>query len=156
MSGLLPLTIREQASELRLDWPKFRTVLYEPRRQRVVWRGDVRPGINRYTIKIEYSMERVILGPKVRVISPQLTRLPGNPEGSLPHVYDRDSDPYLCLFDPRRSEWTGWMSISKKIVPWTLDWLVCYEGWLLTGVWHGGGQHVTAAIGMSLNLEQAQ
>jgi len=156
MSVLLPLSIREQDAELRLDWPKFRTVLFEPGRQRVIWRGEVRPGINHYTIEIEYSMERVIMGPKVRVVSPSLTRLPGNPEGSLPHVYDRDTDPYLCLFDPRGREWTGWMSISKKIVPWTLDWLVCYEDWLLTGVWHGGGRHVTVQIGMSFDLEDSR
>uniref|UniRef100_UPI0031016DE1 hypothetical protein n=1 Tax=Neorhizobium sp. EC2-8 TaxID=3129230 RepID=UPI0031016DE1 len=47
-------------------------------------------------------------------------------------------------------------SISKKIVPWTLDWLACYEDWLLSGIWHGGGQHDTEAIGMTLNLEQTR
>ncbi|WP_325347023.1 hypothetical protein [Xylophilus sp.] len=157
MSVLLPLSIREQNAELRLDWPKFRTVLFEPGRQRVIWRGEVWPGINRYKIEIEYSMERVIMGPKVRVVSPSLTRLPGNPEGSLPHVYERDTDPYLCLFDPRGREWTGsGCRFQKRLFLGRLIGLVCYEGWLLTGAWHGGGRHVTGEIGMSFDLEEAR
>lgn len=153
MSGWLPLTIREQDSQFKKDWPTFRTVLLEPRRGRVVWRGELHPRFNKYTVEIEYSMDMVITGPKVRVISPNLIRRPGNPEGSLPHVYNRDTDPHLCLFDPRAAEWTGWMSVSEKIVPWTIDWLVCYEDWLLTGVWYGGGRHVTASGGSFFNLE---
>ena len=31
------------------------------------------------------------------------------------------------------------------IVPWTIDWLACYEGWLATGEWAGGGIHTDEA-----------
>jgi hypothetical protein len=31
------------------------------------------------------------------------------------------------------------MSIADTIVPWTAEWLVHYEIWLMTGEWYGGG-----------------
>ena len=31
------------------------------------------------------------------------------------------------------------MSIADTIVPWTAEWLVYYEIWLMTGEWYGGG-----------------
>jgi hypothetical protein len=151
-----PMTVKEQDLEIRRHWKMLRTVVLDSRREYVVWRGEVQPRINRYTVEIEYSPTMAVRGPRVRVISPELTRLPDNPEGSLPHVYDRNGNPWLCLFDPRGREWTGWMPIADKIVPWMLDWLVCYENWLMTGVWHGGGRHVTAAVGMRFNLEGAR
>lgn len=156
MTGWLPISLREHDLEIKKDWPSFRTMLFDPRHQCATWRGELHPQINIYTVEIEYSMKQLIDGPKVRVISPSLVRCPGNNEGSLPHMYDRDTDPYLCLFDPRAREWTGWMSISKKIIPWTIDWLACYEDWLLTGVWHGGGRHVTTFSGMHFDLEAHQ
>jgi hypothetical protein len=30
-------------------------------------------------------------------------------------------------------------SIADTIVPWTAEWLVHYEIWLVTGEWYGGG-----------------
>ena len=32
-------------------------------------------------------------------------------------------------------------TVARIIVPWTIDWLACYEGWLATGEWTGGGRH---------------
>ena len=107
MTDGLPMTIHEQDVEMRRDWPSFRRLLFDPIEERVAWRGTLHPRINRYTVEIDYSMDWVIRGPKVRVIAPVLTRLPENPEGDLPHVYDRKRDPSLCLFDPRRREWTA-------------------------------------------------
>jgi hypothetical protein len=31
------------------------------------------------------------------------------------------------------------LSIADTIVPWTAEWLVHYEIWLMTGEWYGGG-----------------
>jgi hypothetical protein len=31
------------------------------------------------------------------------------------------------------------MSLATTVVPWLEEWLVFYEGWLLTGTWQGGG-----------------
>ena len=40
-----------------------------------------------------------------------------------------------------KSEWTPAMTIASTTVPWALDWLACYELWLMTGRWTGGGRH---------------
>jgi hypothetical protein len=35
----------------------------------------------------------------------------------------------------------GWMLLAYTVVPWTSEWLVFYELWLITGEWLGGGTH---------------
>jgi hypothetical protein len=50
----------------------------------------------------------------------------------------------LCLFDAEANEWTPFHMIAETTIPWTLDWLACYEGWRATGAWTGGGRHVPA------------
>lgn len=135
-----PYTVDEQIRTMREDWPDFR-VLRDHQHDVARWRGPLTPRSRRYKVEIIYGLQFAIDGPIVRVLSPTLTRLPDNPEGSLPHVYFRDTDPQLCLFDPAERGWSGWELISKTIVPWTSDWLTCYEFWLMTGVWHGGGRH---------------
>ncbi|TCQ24864.1 hypothetical protein [Rhizobium sp. PP-CC-3G-465] len=154
MSGWLPLTVQDQHADLTRNWPTFRMVTFDAGRGLAVWRGTLHPRFDRYAVEIAYSTDMVVSGPRVRVLSPELIRQPGNPEGSLPHVYQRDTDPYLCLFDPRAAQWSGWMSISETTVPWTIDWLTCYEDWLLTGEWHGGGRHVTASVGSFFDMER--
>ena len=77
----------------------------------------------------------------LRLTDPPLQRLPSNVEGQLPHVYPPLDDPTLCLFDPRTEEWSPSVPIAETIVPWSLDWLACYEHWLMTGIWTGGGRH---------------
>ncbi|ACP23444.1 hypothetical protein NGR_b19970 (plasmid) [Sinorhizobium fredii NGR234] len=67
------------------------------------------------------------------------------------HVYDRDGDPRLCLCDPAADEWDATMHLSRTIVPWSADWLACYELWLMTGRWTGGGRHpIPRAAGVAL------
>ena len=31
--------------------------------------------------------------------------------------------------------------IADTIIPWTSEWLLHYEIWVATGIWHGGGIH---------------
>ena len=62
----------------------------------------------------------------------------------MPHVYFDDLDltlSPLCLFDPDKNEWTRNDLIALTTVHWAADWLACYEGWLATGRWYGGGRH---------------
>ena len=33
------------------------------------------------------------------------------------------------------------MTLASTTVLWALDWLACYELWLMTGRWTGGGRH---------------
>jgi hypothetical protein len=70
--------------------------------------------------------------PQVTVIEPHL-ELHSNAT-SLPHVYPGDE---LCLFYP--GQWRPDTLLSTSIVPWTAEWLMHYELWLVTGHWTGGG-----------------
>ncbi|RWI08802.1 MAG: hypothetical protein E5X83_29785 [Mesorhizobium sp.] len=133
-----PLSVGEQIAAMKATWPQFAARNIDRRAQSVRWVGDVRPQHSRYTLEIRY---RIGTQPEVRIVAPVLVRLPGNEEGQLPHVYPPVDDPTLCLFDPENNEWDASMRISETTVPWALDWLACYELWLMTGRWTGGGRH---------------
>ncbi|MFY9294891.1 MAG: hypothetical protein WAP03_30040 [Methylorubrum rhodinum] len=121
--------------------------------RQAIWTGRLRPFLLSYEIRIAYRAPMVVeridplrQQPRVRVMSPPLRRRPGDPEGSLPHVYaDDPTHPALCLFDHETSEWTPFHLLSNTTVPWALDWLGCYEGWRATGSWTGGGRHADSS-----------
>ena len=146
--------IVDQIEALRSDFPSL--ALRERKGETAVWQGTLKPLMMTYTISISYrvplAVERMNLlsmQPRVRVVSPKLVARRGDPEGDLPHVYSLPSgDPILCLFDPDTAEWTPSDLLSKTTVPYTIDWLACYEGWRATGEWTGGGRHpVPSPIG---------
>lgn len=137
MTGAI-LSIGEQVAAMKVAWPQFAARRINRRAQSGRWVGAVRPQFASFTLEIRYVVGSF---PEVRVVSPALVRLPGNSEGQLPHVYPPAEDPTLCLFDPREMEWTAAMTIASTTVPWALDWLACYELWLMTGRWSGGGRH---------------
>jgi hypothetical protein len=104
-----------------------------------------------YTVTIDYRVPGILERPieqhqpMVRVIEPVLKGRARDREGWLPHVYgDGTGCPPLCLFDFEAREWTPWHLLAETTVPWTADWLACYEGWRATGRWTGGGHHPTA------------
>ena len=119
-------------------WPGFSAHNIDRSKQLARWTGGVTPQFTRYTLEVRYQLGT---SPEVRVLKPKLVRLPENPEGVLPHVYPPAHDPTLCLYDPEEGQWDWDMPIAETIVPWALDWLVCYELWLITGIWTGGGRH---------------
>jgi len=127
-----------QRAHMAARWPAFRFGNIGGLRQAARWVGEVRPQFTRFTIELRY---RLLEMPEVRVLRPALVCLPENPEGKLPHVYPPADDPVLCLFDPAANEWEGSMSLAETTLPWALDWLACYELWLMTGRWTGGGRH---------------
>jgi hypothetical protein len=65
--------------------------------------------------------------PKIWVRQPKLRE-------DAPHRYP---DKSLCLYHPDDESWSSDSGIAKTIVPWTAEWLYCYELWLVTGVWAG-------------------
>ena len=138
------LSIEEQISGMRRFWPAFGAMAVRRSDGSARWVGKVKPQFTAFTLEIRY---RVGSFPEVRVLDPALVRLPGNTEGELPHVYPPTDDPTLCLFDPEAGQWNASMQIAETIVPWALDWLGCYELWLMTGRWTGGGRHVGDPIG---------
>ncbi len=133
------LSLGNQIDAMRAAWPRF-SARGGDRRQNIRWIGVLRPQFVEYRVEIRY---RLLDFPEVRILSPTLKQLPGNDEGALPHVYPPADDPTLCLFDPAADEWHPSMAIAQTIVPWTIDWLACYEWWLITGKWTGGGRHPT-------------
>jgi hypothetical protein len=133
-----PLSIDEQIAAMKATWPQFAARCIDRRSQSTRWVGSVRPQYSKYILEIRYQLGAF---PEVRVVSPALIRMPSDPEGQLPHVYPPVDDPTLCLFDPCQDEWASTTTIASTIVPWALDWLACYELWLMTGRWTGGGRH---------------
>lgn len=147
----LLLSLEEQISAIRATWASLIPHHIDHRHQSARFIGKLRPQYCWYTVELRYRLGAT---PEVRVLAPRLTRLSGNKEGALPHVYPPASDPTLCLFDPRTGEWNASMKLAHTIVPWTLDWLSCYEHWLMTGKWTGGGRHVGDPIpSLSENLQ---
>jgi hypothetical protein len=47
----------------------------------------------------------------------------------------------LCLTVPSKNEWSPTVPLLESYIPWAAEWTEFYELWLLTGVWHGGGEH---------------
>jgi hypothetical protein len=82
-----------------------------------------------YTVEVTYRHRS---RPRVMVTDPELKLHPR--ATALPHVY-RGGD--LCLHLP--GEWNDSMLLARTILPWTSEWLLHYELWLITGRWAGSG-----------------
>lgn len=142
-------TIDRQAEAITAAWPSFTMVSRAGRS--ATWRGKLRPSLMTHEIEIAYQVPLIIelinplsQQPKVRVLSPHLKQRKGDPAGDLPHVYWDDPDrPALCLFDHENPQWSPFDLLAATTIPWTIDWLTCYEGWRATGEWTGGGRHPT-------------
>ena len=143
--GLGPLSIDEQRARMALLWPRFSVRRFSRERQEGRWVGDAKPQFTRFTLDVRY---RWGAQPDVRILRPALVRLPDNVEGQLPHVFPPADDPTLCLFDPRENQWDSSMYLADTTLPWAFDWIACYEWWLMTGQWTGGGRHAGSASGL--------
>ena len=133
-----PFPIKLQDQVIRKNFPSFRLKQEGP--HSAIWQGKLRPfpSMQIYTIEIQYTAGH---RPKVFVISPPLKTLPGK---VIPHLYrknSRNKKDNLCLFLPNNKEFSSNSFIGHTIIPWTSHWLFCYEIWILTGEWVGGGVH---------------
>ena len=116
------------------------------------WSGPMRPLRKTYTVSINFAA-RWMLGDieiafpyttVVRLIEPIMQMRHPETGARVPHVYWNPSEPTrsrLCLYDPVAGDWSRSDFIAETIVPWACDWLICYEGWVATGEWTGGGRH---------------
>lgn len=133
-----------QVRQMHSKWPEFQ--LIHRSRRHVCWEGELRPFHKTYRVGVAMHLtppDGGLLNPLVAVLNPRLHGRQESPDEEIPHVYPNPADPllpFLCLFhpptdrfDPRRD------SVANTIVPWTTEWLACYEGWLATGKWFGGG-----------------
>lgn len=145
------MSMTEQIIRMRRLYPGFDVVFNGG--WHVIWKGALRPLSQSYLVRVEAVEPRIIgnlrvvgtLGADVTLISPELELATDKAPGeATPHLYWNESNPHrsrLCLFDPATAEWTRDNAIAETIIPWTIDWLASYEGWLATGEWTGGGRH---------------
>ena len=80
-----------------------------------------------YRIGIRYKKGGI---PEVRVRDPIIPR----EHYSRAHIYREGS---LCLFDHRDRPWSAMDDLHATIIPWTAEWLVLYELFLVCGKWLG-------------------
>ena len=117
-----------------------------------IWKGPLRPLQRTYAVTITYVVrwqigEAELIGvfvPVVRLDQPVLQHQHPRTGDDVPHIYWNSGEPVrsaLCLYDPMAHEWSPADFIADTIVPWACDWLACYEGWLATSEWTGGGRH---------------
>ena len=123
-----------QAGKLKSVFPLAR-LSYD--QKKLSWKSTVTPSplSNSYEIKINYKLGS---NPDVYVVNPKLGLFPG--KTCLPHVYSTEKQ-WLCIYYRKAGEWRSSMFIADTILHWTCEWLLHYECWIATGVWHGGGIH---------------
>ncbi len=112
--------------------------LIKNRDRELLWEGDIIPSPNSatYTIKVHYTIAN---GVRVYVTNPKPLVL-AEGKNKLPHVYSHENQ-QLCLYYPKGFEWSNSVLLVDTIFPWTSEWLLHYELWVITGEWHGGGKH---------------
>lgn len=108
---------------MRKLWPNFRS---RGSKGQYVFRGVIASEKleERYTVRVHY---RHRFPPKVFVSRPKI-------EEDAPHTY---SDGSLCLYKPGVIQWSERRLVARSVMPWTVAWLIFYEGWLETGIWFG-------------------
>lgn len=128
------LPIAAQEGALRSYFPKAR--ITKIGHDEFNWTHTLTPSplSGTYKIRLNYKNGGI---PKVYVIEPKPLKL-ANSISKLPHVYSQVNQ-RLCIYYPLNNEWNNSMSLVKTIIPWTCEWLLHYEIWVVTGVWNGGG-----------------
>lgn len=142
-------SIQQEIAEMQRRWPGFRVT---GRCGRIAcWRGILSPIQRPYEVRITYGPQLRIADcrllnwiPRVEIICPNIYPYHPVTGEPVPHVYVlpiKNNLPVLCLFDPDDNEWEPGRPIAHTIVHWAAQWIACYEIWLATGKWTGGGRH---------------
>ena len=117
--------------------------------------GELSPIRRPYTVQVSFIRRSWIDGlellygyvPRVRLLNPKLEVRHRRTGERAHHLYWDADDPErsaLCLYDPVADppQWRRHRDfIADRIIPFTANWLACYEGWQATGEWTGGGRH---------------
>ncbi len=91
---------------------------------KLICKGKVHPEFcAEYELKIEYEEG---FAPHVFITKPEI-----RPESKI-HMYPDGS---LCLYYPNDFTWKDNMNIADYFIPWAIEWIYCYEYYLLTGEW---------------------
>ena len=129
------LSLVVQANRLKSYFPDSKCFI---RNNTLTWKGNLQPMhvSQKYLIKVVYQREKP---PDVYVLDPKPLPL-AKGETKLKHTYDTTKQ-HLCLYYRKAKEWDKAKFIADTIIPWTSEWLLHYELWVATGIWHGGGIH---------------
>lgn len=144
-------TLAAQIERMQALYPAFRVEACD---WAATWTGELRPIRRPYTIQVSY-VRRHWIGkleaefgyiPCVRLLAPELVTVHPDTGRWAEHLYwdlHRPARSRFCLYDPaaRPHQWTREHFIADRIIPWSAEWLACYEIWLATGEWKGGGRH---------------
>jgi hypothetical protein len=129
----IPLIV--QAYKLESYFPNSKCSIS---RDTLVWKGSLQPShlSSSYLIKLVYKKDS---HPDVFVLKPKPLKL-ADGKNKLEHVYDTNKQ-HLCIYFRKAKEWDEGKFIADTIIPWVSEWLLHYEFWVATGIWHGGGIH---------------
>jgi hypothetical protein len=113
-----------QKSLIEQHFPCFECHLYG---NRLSCKGKITPSedCDQYLVRIRYDYEKV---PRVEIIEPYI-----EPSSKI-HIYGCGA---LCLYDPLQIPWRRSHNVHETIIPWTAEWLVYYELYLVCGKWLG-------------------
>lgn len=144
------ISLIKQAGALKSYFPSS-TIKTRDGEKELIWEGKVTPSplSFTYTLKIHYKFKEVI---KVYVVNPQPLAFASG-KLVLPHVYSTPEQ-RLCLYYPKDKEWNLGMYYVHSLIPWACEWLIHYELWVSTGIWHGGGIHHENEAEMQEKLEE--
>lgn len=126
-----PVTLLVQRLALDNRHPWLTTVIHD---RRLTAEGVCRPcEVTRpYKVRFDYWIGST---PVATILDPvPQPRLPGQ---RVIHTNQQNDKP--CLFLPKTREWHGNQLLANTVVPWTLEWLLFYETWFVTGHWVAGG-----------------
>jgi hypothetical protein len=88
--------------------------------------GEAQPeNCEKYKIRIEF---RAGHHPRVFILNPHIEIRPEI------HIY---REGHLCLFYPPDMKWRDTTQMALYTIPWTIEWIVLYELWKLSGKWEG-------------------
>lgn len=93
----------------------------------MVCRGQIQPTESSRQYRIEVAYEPWDI-PEIRVLEPEI-----KPHAAI-HIYKEGP---LCVYYWKEQPWLDRYHLHETVIPWTAEWLVFYELYLLTGIWYG-------------------
>jgi len=92
---------------------------------KLICTGSIHPDFcANYEIRLECEEH---YAPRVYIKYPKI-----EPSNNI-HMYPNGS---LCLYYPRDLKWNSRLNVADYFIPWAIEWIYCYELFLLTGEWH--------------------
>jgi hypothetical protein len=117
-----------QKKRIMAAYPSFECTLA---REVLTCNAKITPseGSDTYSIRITYKLKGI---PRVKVTHPKIPQ----ELWQKVHIYSNGT---LCLYDHRveAQPWKWQNNLHETIIPWTAEWLVYYELFLVFGKWLG-------------------